>query len=119
MVTLFGLPRELNPLKISSEQPTITRDDGVLVSSVRRQIIFEGTELDIHGLELDWAGVCWDGDFRFVGRTRAHYRRSTGNTYQEVISRAAVMTATGTLQCRLLVGQYPRQKLPRTSYSRL
>ncbi len=25
------------------------------------------TEFDIQGLELDWAGVCWDGDFRREG----------------------------------------------------
>ena len=24
------------------------------------------TEFDIQGLELDWAGVCWDADFRYV-----------------------------------------------------
>lgn len=25
------------------------------------------TEFDVQGLELDWAGVCWDADLRFVG----------------------------------------------------
>ena len=25
------------------------------------------TEFDIQGLELDWAIVCWDGDYRFNG----------------------------------------------------
>ena len=24
-----------------------------------------GTEFDVQGLELDWAGVCWDADFRY------------------------------------------------------
>ncbi|MEO7538866.1 MAG: DNA/RNA helicase domain-containing protein, partial [Pyrinomonadaceae bacterium] len=27
------------------------------------------TEFDIQGLELDWIGVCWDGDFFFNGET--------------------------------------------------
>lgn len=26
-----------------------------------------GTEFDVQGLELDWTGVVWDGDFRWVG----------------------------------------------------
>lgn len=25
------------------------------------------TEFDVQGLELDWAGVCWDADLRFIG----------------------------------------------------
>ena len=25
------------------------------------------TEFDVQGLEVDWAGVCWDADLRFVG----------------------------------------------------
>ena len=24
-----------------------------------------GTEFDVQGLELDWAGVCWDADLRY------------------------------------------------------
>jgi hypothetical protein len=26
------------------------------------------SEFDVQGLELDWVGVCWDGDFHFDGR---------------------------------------------------
>ena len=36
------------------------------------------TEFDIQGLELDWVGVCWDGDFRYVdGCWRYHSFRGT------------------------------------------
>lgn len=27
-----------------------------------------GTEFDVQGLELDWTGACWDGDFRYLGQ---------------------------------------------------
>ena len=36
------------------------------------------TEFDIQGLELDWVGVCWDGDFRAVnGHWNFHKFRGT------------------------------------------
>jgi hypothetical protein len=41
------------------------------------------TEFDIQGLELDWAGVCWDADFRAVNGRWAHYRFS-GTRWQNV-----------------------------------
>lgn len=31
------------------------------------------TEFDIQGLELDWAGVCWDADFRYEQMAWKHY----------------------------------------------
>jgi hypothetical protein len=31
------------------------------------------TEFDIQGLELDWTGVCWDGDFRMQPTGWGHY----------------------------------------------
>jgi hypothetical protein len=34
------------------------------------------TEFDIQGLELDWVGVCWDADFRFVDRKWSHHNFS-------------------------------------------
>jgi hypothetical protein len=36
-------------------------------SDVRSSFYCEevGTEFDVQGLELDWAGVCWDADFRY------------------------------------------------------
>ncbi|MCP1783901.1 DUF2075 domain-containing protein [Bradyrhizobium japonicum] len=43
------------------------------------------TEFDIQGLELDWVGVCWDGDFRAIdGRWRHHSFR--GTAWQKVNS---------------------------------
>lgn len=30
------------------------------------------SEFDVQGLELDWAGVAWDADFRYVGGTWQH-----------------------------------------------
>jgi Uncharacterized conserved protein (DUF2075) len=37
-------------------------------SDVRSSFYCEevGTEFDVQGLELDWAGVCWDADFRYL-----------------------------------------------------
>lgn len=31
------------------------------------------SEFDIQGLELDWAGVCWDADYRFEAGSWKHY----------------------------------------------
>ena len=31
------------------------------------------TEFDVQGLELDWAGVCWDADLRYVDGAWSHY----------------------------------------------
>lgn len=38
-------------------------------SDVRSSYYLEdvATEFDVQGLELDWAGVCWDADFRYDG----------------------------------------------------
>lgn len=41
------------------------------------------TEFDIQGLELDWVGVCWDGDFRFVGEAWSHHR-FRGTAWQKI-----------------------------------
>ncbi|ESQ81380.1 DUF2075 domain-containing protein [Asticcacaulis sp. YBE204] len=36
------------------------------------------TEFDVQGLELDWAAVCWDADFRYVdGAWRSHSFKGT------------------------------------------
>ena len=41
------------------------------------------TEFDVQGLELDWAGVCWDADFRYLdGRWASHCFR--GTSWQQV-----------------------------------
>lgn len=41
------------------------------------------TEFDIQGLELDWVGVCWDADFRWVDGRWQFYRFS-GTRWQNV-----------------------------------
>ena len=41
------------------------------------------TEFDIQGLELDWVGVCWDGDFRAVNGQWGHFK-FTGTRWQNV-----------------------------------
>lgn len=43
------------------------------------------TEFDIQGLELDWVGVCWDGDFRAVNG-RWYHNKFRGTTWQKVNS---------------------------------
>ena len=48
------------------------------------------TEFDIQGLELDWAAVCWDADFRYVfdtqGIDRWSFNKFTGTTWKKVNS---------------------------------
>lgn len=41
------------------------------------------TEFDIQGLELDWAGVCWDADLRSVNGKWA-FHKFTGTKWQNV-----------------------------------
>lgn len=41
------------------------------------------TEFDIQGLELDWAGVCWDADFRWVD-LQWSFHKFTGTKWQNV-----------------------------------
>jgi len=41
------------------------------------------TEFDVQGLELDWAGVCWDGDLRYSDGQFDHYRFS-GTQWQNI-----------------------------------
>lgn len=72
---------------------------------VRSSYYLEETacEFDIQGLELDWTGVCWDADFRYVdGRWRHFSFRGTKwqrvsaterqlylkNTYRVLLTRA-------------------------------
>lgn len=44
-------------------------------SDVRSSYYLEevASEFDIQGLELDWAGVCWDADYRYEASTWKHY----------------------------------------------
>ncbi|MBM3605547.1 MAG: DUF2075 domain-containing protein, partial [Alphaproteobacteria bacterium] len=62
-----------------------------------------GTEFDVQGLELDWAGICWDADFRYTsGNWNFHNFRGTAwqrvnqverqlylkNAYRVILTRA-------------------------------
>ena len=46
------------------------------------------TEFDIQGLELDWAGVCWDADFRYYSPTSNEgswtFNKFSGTKWQHV-----------------------------------
>ena len=48
------------------------------------------TEFDIQGLELDWVGVCWDADFRYIfeanGTGQWSLNKFTGTTWKKVNS---------------------------------
>ena len=46
------------------------------------------TEFDIQGLEVDWVGVCWDADLRFVDGEWQH-RNFRGTSWQQVKNNAA------------------------------
>lgn len=41
------------------------------------------TEFDVQGLELDWACICWDGDFRFTPIGWSHHS-FCGNKWQNI-----------------------------------
>jgi DUF2075 family protein len=51
-------------IKAKIDAPTWFLNDR---SDVRSSFYCEevGTEFDVQGLELAWAGVCWDADFRY------------------------------------------------------
>ena len=44
------------------------------------------TEFHVQGLELDWACVVWDADFRFAARDWEHWS-FRGNSWQRILSR--------------------------------
>ena len=48
------------------------------------------TEFDIQGLELDWVGLCWDADFRYIYDAECKgqwsYNKFTGTTWKKVNS---------------------------------
>jgi hypothetical protein len=41
------------------------------------------TEFDTQGLELDWAAICWDADFRYFDGCWSHFR-FRGTRWQQV-----------------------------------
>lgn len=46
------------------------------------------TEFDVQGLELDWTGVCWDGDFRYHKGQWTH-NKFKGTQWQKVNKEAS------------------------------
>jgi DUF2075 family protein len=54
-------------------------------SDVRSSFYLEdpATEFDIQGLELDWVGVCWDADLRWIDGRWSHYK-FRGTVWQHV-----------------------------------
>jgi hypothetical protein len=54
-------------------------------SDVRSSYYLEdpATEFDIQGLELDWVGVCWDADLRWIDGRWRHYK-FRGTVWQNV-----------------------------------
>jgi hypothetical protein len=69
-------------IKAKIDPPTWFLNDS---DDVRSSFYLEevATEFDVQGLELDWAGVCWDADFRFQrGQWTSH--RFSGTTWQNV-----------------------------------
>jgi hypothetical protein len=47
------------------------------------QLEIAATEFDCQGLEIDWAGICWGGDFVVNNKTgKWEYRNFKGNTWQ-------------------------------------
>jgi DUF2075 family protein len=54
-------------------------------SDVRSSFYMEevASEFDVQGLELDWAGVGWDADFRYVNGEWRHYNFK-GTKWQQV-----------------------------------
>ncbi|PQJ10120.1 hypothetical protein CJD36_015600 [Flavipsychrobacter stenotrophus] len=56
-------------------------DEGDVRSSYYLEVI--ATEYKIQGLEIDWIGVCWDGDLRRDG-DRWDYRKFKGTNWENV-----------------------------------
>lgn len=54
-------------------------------TDVRSSFYFEevATEFDVQGLEIDWAAVCWDADFRYQAGAWSH-RKFRGTIWQKV-----------------------------------
>lgn len=54
-------------------------------SDVRSSYYLEevATQFDIQGLELDWAGVCWDADLRWIDENW-HYHAFKGTKWQQL-----------------------------------
>jgi len=65
-----------------------------------------GTEFDVQGLELDWTGVCWDANLRFIGGRWQHwnFRGSRWENIGDPIRRAYLENAYRVLMTRARQG---------------
>lgn len=54
-------------------------------SDIRTSYYLEevGTEFDVQGLELDWVGIGWDADYRYIDRSWTHFN-FRGTNWQNV-----------------------------------
>jgi hypothetical protein len=77
-------------------------------SDVRSSYYLEdpATEFDIQGLELDWVGVCWDADLRWVdGRWSHHkFRGTVWHNVNDTFQRAYLSNAYRVLLTRARQG---------------
>jgi len=64
------------------------------------------TEFDIQGLELDWVGVCWGADFRFVDDSWSHhaFRGASWNTIHSLSNKRYLANAYRVLLTRARQG---------------
>ncbi|MFM9108125.1 MAG: DUF2075 domain-containing protein, partial [Chloroflexota bacterium] len=65
-----------------------------------------GTEFDVQGLELDWTGVCWDANLRYMGGRWQHwnFRGSRWEHIGDPIRRAYLENAYRVLMTRARQG---------------
>ncbi len=65
-----------------------------------------GTEFDVQGLELDWTGVCWDANLRFINGTWQHwnFRGSRWEHMSDPIRKAYLENAYRVLMTRARQG---------------
>lgn len=76
----------LRPLAIDVKRPVeverwFLEDKRNLQSSYYMEDV--ATEFDVQGLELDWVGLIWDGDFRYYNGQWEHFNFS-GNKWQQI-----------------------------------
>lgn len=85
----YGLVAEANALRLipsglyvknSIDPPTwfLNEKDDIRSSYFMEQV---ATQFDIQGLELDWVGVCWDGDLSFQNGEWC-YKKFTGTSWK-------------------------------------
>lgn len=76
----------LNLLNIGDEPNWFLNDENDIRSSYYLELA--ATEFGIQGLEIDWAGLCWEGDLRFV-ENEWHFHKFSGTSWSNVHKEAA------------------------------